>query len=66
VAPEQYDLEDTRALARPGRILGRAAELLEDDLDDAFKLALFGGRKMIKIGAHVSRIFGNIAGFGKG
>src|SRR3546814_6859895 len=53
-ATEQHDLQDSRALSAPGRILGRLPELVEQYLDDALKLALFGGRKMIDIGAHVS------------
>src|SRR3546814_10500905 len=48
-ATEQHDLQDSRALSAPGRILGRLPELVEQYLDDALKLALFGGRKMIDI-----------------
>ena len=51
---EQDDLEDARALAAPGRIFGRLTELVEQYLDDALKLALLRGRKMIDVGSHVS------------
>src|SRR3546814_9114912 len=52
VTAEQDDLENARTLARPGRILGRLPELIENDFDDAFKLALLDCRKVIEIGAH--------------
>jgi hypothetical protein len=53
IAAEENDLENARALALSGGMLGRGAEFVEDDLDDAFKLALLGRGKMIEIGAHI-------------
>src|SRR3546814_7286093 len=47
-----HNLEDAGALAAPGRIFGGLPKLVEQDLDDAFKLALLGGRKMIDVGSH--------------
>src|SRR3546814_20563433 len=52
VTAEQHNLGEAGALAAPGRIFGGLPKPVEQDLDEAFKLALLGGRKMIDVGSH--------------
>ncbi len=52
IAAEQDNLENARAFARAGRIFRRRTKFVEDDFDDALKLALLRGGKMIDVGAH--------------
>lgn len=50
IAAGRDDLENAGALAAPGRIFGRCAELVEEDLDNALELALLGGWTMTDVG----------------
>src|SRR3546814_11229472 len=52
VTAEQDDLQDTRAIAAPSRILRRMTEFIKDDFDDALKLAPLRAGQMIEVGAH--------------
>src|SRR3546814_18828694 len=49
---EQDDFENARALAATGRILSGLAKLVKNHLNDALKLALLCGWKMIAFGSH--------------
>src|SRR3546814_17160460 len=49
---EQDDFENARALAATGRILSGLAKLVKNHLNDALKLALLCGWKMIDFGSH--------------
>src|SRR3546814_19410769 len=48
VTAEQDDLQDTRAIAAPSRILRRMTEFIKDDFDDALKLAPLRAGQMIE------------------